>query len=290
MATSRSLYIDDRDPAITYSSIMPIATGHVWLPFHGAGEEFMQTTTHANLTGSSAHIVFTGSDISVFGSVSPASAGLSDPLTHYILDSNPPFPFRPVPNNDTQYNVTFYQSPTNLTSGLHTLQIVLQSVGNYWLDYMVIDGSPSALSAVVNESITTPLVFQSTSISTMLNQYTLTTMLPTSSALASTLGASTDVSGELIASAVLGGILGFVLLCGLVVAIYRWKSSNRIRDPESVNPFRIYTRGISDRLQMSENSDSPVSSAPSSGFHKNRERSISISHPESPPGYHSPRL
>lgn len=282
MSITRVLYIDDRDPAITYSSISPAATGRIWRIFRGAGEEFMQTTSHANQTGAMAQIIFTGSDISVFGSVSPASTGFSDPLTHYILDSKPPLPFRPVPNNDTQYNVTFYESPKNLTSGPHILQIVLQSVGNYWLDYMMISRLPSTLSAAVNETLITSATTKSTSIGTKV--YTPT--------LLSSPESSTTVSGELIASAVLGGILGFVLLSGLVVVIFRWKFGSRPHDPENIlTPFGALTRGTddSDRAQASELAISPSSMAPSG--HNKRWRVLMPSLQfEPPPVYRSPRV
>jgi hypothetical protein len=54
MALSRSLYIDDRDPGIVYSS------DPGWKPYNGKATEFMQTTSNANQTGASAQIIFAG--------------------------------------------------------------------------------------------------------------------------------------------------------------------------------------------------------------------------------------
>ncbi|KXN82836.1 hypothetical protein AN958_02110 [Leucoagaricus sp. SymC.cos] len=282
MSLSRALYIDDRDPAIIYSP--PNENGRVWRPFTGEPTEYMRTTTHANQTGAIASITFTGSDITVFGTVSSVDTESPDPFTHYILDSFPPAPFRPIPINETQYNITFYQSPKNLGSGIHSLQIVLQSVGNYWLDYMVINGN-TTLSA--GNNVTTRATTGAEAIHTVTSELSHT--LFTSTTTSPTPLSSAPASREVIASSVLGGILGLVSLIGLMVLVHRWRCGKRSQDPEStLTPFNPWMRSAS-------NINSPGGISPVSTFqlrNKKHRQTIVLSRLNlgPPPVYHSPRF
>jgi hypothetical protein len=105
--------------------------------------------------------------------------------------------------------------------------------------------------------------------------------------------APSGVSGEFIASAVLGGVLGFVLLLGLAVLIHRKIHGQHLHDPESFfTPFDASARSANNSvgIRTSEMISSPSSTTPSR-FHKFRPtmRVASPMHSEPPPGYHSPQ-
>ncbi|KAF9450538.1 hypothetical protein P691DRAFT_622465, partial [Macrolepiota fuliginosa MF-IS2] len=110
---------DDRDPSIVYFSSAPGLND--WSAIGTAGE-FMNSTSYSAAVGSGVNVTFFGSLITVFGTVSATSAGVADPVTQYILDSDAPVNYHAQPTNDTQYNVQFYQS-SPLNSSSHTLQI-----------------------------------------------------------------------------------------------------------------------------------------------------------------------
>ncbi|KAJ3575810.1 hypothetical protein NP233_g849 [Leucocoprinus birnbaumii] len=204
---TRALYVDDRDSSIVYYSIANNA--QAWTPVLGAaGFEYMGTTTMAEVAGAAANISFTGADITVVGTVSP-SWYRQPPSVAFTLDGTPPITFQPVANNDSQpqYNVTFYQSPELTNEPPHTLSMRTETTGSFWLDYIIVRGVPSALSVVDPDSI-------SSLTSTLASTPTSALSTPTTSSLPSS--ASRLNSRAIIASGVLGGVLGLVCSLGFL--------------------------------------------------------------------------
>ncbi|KAF9446810.1 hypothetical protein P691DRAFT_159948 [Macrolepiota fuliginosa MF-IS2] len=119
MALSRQLFIDDRDPSITYD---PGSQGASPWAQQGTEGEFMGTTTYITSEGASAEIRFSGALITVYGTITSTSLRTQpdDPMTEYFLDSDTPSSYQARSTNNVQKQVQFYRSPS-LSPGPHTL-------------------------------------------------------------------------------------------------------------------------------------------------------------------------
>ncbi|KAF9453190.1 hypothetical protein P691DRAFT_771724 [Macrolepiota fuliginosa MF-IS2] len=247
MALSRQLFVDDRDPSITYGSA---SSGvNVWSQ-QGTNDEFMNTTTYTTVVGASAEITFSGALIAVYGTVT--STGLrtqpGDPTTQYFLDSDTPLSYQAQPTNGVQKQVRFYQS-SPLSSGPHTLRIVVQSPGDFWLDYIVINGSVS----------TGPIDSTASSSSSQ----TSTHPLPTSTS------ASMPQSGSttgLIISGALAGLFGLILLLLLAWCI-RQRLYGKRSEKLQITSFHLPTSPPQSPMNQSSGSQimTPFTSLPSRG-------------------------
>ncbi|KAH9474992.1 hypothetical protein JR316_0012091 [Psilocybe cubensis] len=125
---------DDRDPSVVYS-------GGDWQK-GGTENEYFQTTSYVrNATGSTATFKFTGTSVSVFGTLDSADLGRGTPISSYRIDNGQPVIYTgPTPDSE-QYKQQFFQSPT-LPPGPHTLVIVVQSEAGYYLDYFTVTPDP----------------------------------------------------------------------------------------------------------------------------------------------------
>lgn len=220
MSVLRQLFVDDRDASIIYFS--PIPEANAWMRL-GSSNEFMNTTSHAADVGSGLNITFSGESpgalcnvisfltrplsgslIAVFGTISAANPdGRSEPTTQYFLDSSPPISYHAKAIESNQYKVQFYQSPS-LGVGTHTLGIILQTMGHFYLDYMVISENFSMPSG--DDSIS-----QSALTATSYQHRTTPTPEPSATPSGSTTQRSNSSTGTIV-SEILGGILGLVLL------------------------------------------------------------------------------
>ncbi|KAH6913090.1 hypothetical protein BKA70DRAFT_712953 [Coprinopsis sp. MPI-PUGE-AT-0042] len=135
---------DDRDPAIQYMGL--------WSPDGNPQTEYNGTTTVTKTPGSLARVAFTGTGISVFGTIAISEA---PPISNYTIDNDPltAVHFVGVPTNEVQYGVKFY-GISNLEFGQHVLRIRNeQANAELFLDFFTVTGpnevSPASSSVVV---------------------------------------------------------------------------------------------------------------------------------------------
>ncbi|KAF9242623.1 hypothetical protein BU15DRAFT_72733 [Melanogaster broomeanus] len=138
--------VDDRDPRITYTG--------AW--FLGGGDPEYDNTTHGtNVSGSSASFNFTGTSISVFGTVGPIDfwhVDVGSSISIYNLDYFPPVTFRAPALNSASYHYQFYTSPP-LEDGLHYLAVTSVNMSSVlWLDYF--QYTPSSNSSSTSNATT----------------------------------------------------------------------------------------------------------------------------------------
>ncbi|KAJ3575815.1 hypothetical protein NP233_g850 [Leucocoprinus birnbaumii] len=224
MDVTRTIYLDDRDHSIIYYSLA--RTGNPWFSDPGsAGNEFMGTATLAEHAGDAANISFFGSGISILGTVSPTDY-MAPAIASFTLDQFQPQLFKPHTDNQTHYNVTFYQSPTSLNNDHHTLQITLVSSGAFWLDSIVLIGDSSlAVETARPESAMNPQVSADPTV-------------PPGPPAASS---GSSAQGALAAMGVMGSVFFLVVICSLFWYIHR-KRSKRPQRPfpkscDTVVPF-----------------------------------------------------
>ncbi|TFK22253.1 hypothetical protein FA15DRAFT_706520 [Coprinopsis marcescibilis] len=130
--------IDDKDDAV----ILTPANG--W-GAHGDFNEFRSTTSLPSVPGAVAVVRFTGTGISVLGTIASirANSGIA-PVSVYMVDTNSTTEsrFEGTPRDEPQYNSTFYQI-TDLPFGPHFL-IIRHVVGELWLDSFMLHGENTA--------------------------------------------------------------------------------------------------------------------------------------------------
>jgi hypothetical protein len=187
----------------------------------------------------------------------------------------------------------FYQSPKNLGTGLHTLQIALQSAGNYWLDYIVIDGNASSISVMDNTTTPTTITsIEGTHTQPAYSEQPLT--LSSTITTSATPVHSNKASDTIIISGILGGLLGVVLLLCFVWLILR-RTSKRSDDAESTltpyttNSFDLITGARTTQTGFSEVSSRPIFTTQSLPKRTHRE-AVPVPNAEPPPLYCSPQI
>ncbi|KAH7885406.1 hypothetical protein F5I97DRAFT_1810893 [Phlebopus sp. FC_14] len=126
--------VDDNDPRIMYTGL--------WFT-SGVSPEYHNTTHGTYAAGSSASFNFTGTSISVFGTVGPANLYAEEnrpPISMYNLDDSPAVFFTGPLLNSASYHYQFYTSPP-LDAGIHSLVITSVNMSNtLWLDYLQYTG------------------------------------------------------------------------------------------------------------------------------------------------------
>ncbi|KAL4265536.1 hypothetical protein AB1N83_004079 [Pleurotus pulmonarius] len=121
---SRSVIVDNADTQITYSP--------GWKE-DGSPNEYKRTTTNAVIEGASFSLNFTGTSITVYGTLNTDSS----PNSTYVLDGGEPFPFASNQASSVRYQQIFYASPA-VPYKEHTLVGTCVS-GRVILDYFVIE-------------------------------------------------------------------------------------------------------------------------------------------------------
>ncbi|KAJ7766036.1 hypothetical protein B0H16DRAFT_384854 [Mycena metata] len=127
--SSNMVIVDDRDPSIKYTGAWTQA---------GSSIEFDSTTTCSSTEGTSASFTFTGTQVTVFGTV--AAKNPPDAALSFAVDKTTTGTFTP-PNNMTSdvHHTTLWTSPV-LASGTHTLvltQTTAQAACVIYLDYLM---------------------------------------------------------------------------------------------------------------------------------------------------------
>lgn len=145
--------LDDRDSSIQYSGGWD-TSGH-------PTEEFQGTTTYTSTAGATARVTFTGTGISVFGTIARTGGGASGPVSTYLIegDSSTQKRFQGSPTDAIQYRVNFYEI-RNLAFGRHVLVIRYEADSDMqlFLDYLTVVGQteqsppPTPNPPVVNPS------------------------------------------------------------------------------------------------------------------------------------------
>ncbi|KDR76532.1 hypothetical protein GALMADRAFT_139455 [Galerina marginata CBS 339.88] len=134
--------LDDRDPHISYWG--------AWFPGGGDGFEYNATTTGSNTIGDVASLTFTGTKVSLWGTVDADINGRLAPTSAYILDNLPAVTFVPALQPETQHLQNFFQAD-ELSPSSHTLIIKNMGTSNnsfIWLDYIQIT-PPDSVDAVL---------------------------------------------------------------------------------------------------------------------------------------------
>ncbi|TFK85460.1 hypothetical protein K466DRAFT_664486 [Polyporus arcularius HHB13444] len=198
---SATLIIDDSDPAVHYNPAWARAGGP------GYGQAYNLTLHRATEVEQSVTVVFRGTGIQVVTMRQPSSlAGY--PVTSYYLngtyitDVDTPFV---ADGGPSQANVTVF-AKRDLTFGTHTLNIVNVNgtrPSTFWLDYFLVDISPTAPVG------TTSSPSSSTSLST-------------GTSLASS---ATPLSRHI--PAIVGGVAGALLVIVAAVLASLWRRRHR---------------------------------------------------------------
>ncbi|KAF5321664.1 hypothetical protein D9619_000076 [Psilocybe cf. subviscida] len=197
--------IDDSDPSITWSGSWERA---------GNSNEYNHTCSGSKNVGDTAIVTFTGTSITVYGTiVGPGNT----PTSTYTLDDGPLSPsFRPDPPPGKLYGQAFFASPT-LPYGTHKLNITdtTNTVTGLWLDYFIVTTAVNA-NTTLNSSSSIPQPTGGTS--------------PTPKA---------HPSSWIIAVSVVVG--GCALLAALALAIYiarrRRLKKNEVHVTQTAEPF-----------------------------------------------------
>lgn len=175
-----------------------------------------------------------GSLIAVYGTISPASLGRADPTTRYTLDSTTALSYHAQSTNDTQYKVLFYQSQP-LSNETHTLEIVIQSAGHFWLDYMVITSdfslSPGESSATVSGTNTQTIIQ---------NQTPFPTPDPSTTGSSARSQPTRSSSAGIIAVGVMAGVLALILIFLLIWYLRRIMSRKHSDKHQTTLPYTSF--------------------------------------------------
>lgn len=195
--------IDDVDPSIEWDPPTQWA-------MLGTYPEFQNTTHDTSVAGSTMKYKFSGTAVSVWGSV---QTGL--PSTSYAIDGGTPQVWAPPAITDKLYHTLFYASP-NLTAGDHTLAVTVgNNSGPVIIDYLLVEAPPST-------STTT-----ATSLPAGTSQ-------PSSGAGSGSGSNSTSGSGSgsrTPIAAIAGGAVGGAVLIAALIAIFFYLFRRRRRNP-----------------------------------------------------------
>lgn len=190
---------DDRDPGIQYSGIWGNS---------GTELDYLNTTTFTIYAGSGVLFNFTGTGVSVYGTIGPTGFGHA-PVSNYTIDSGVPYQFNATQTAEDRHQQLFFRA-TGLGLGKHTLAIANELENDVLtLDYLEVEttGDGSSSSA----SFTTPI---SSSLTATATRSTTITALQTSSE------STTTHSGPPIGAAIGGAIGGFMILSLILFACY----------------------------------------------------------------------
>ncbi|KAF7421158.1 hypothetical protein PC9H_011678 [Pleurotus ostreatus] len=155
---------------------------------NGSPNEYKHTTSNTETQGASFTFNFVGTSVAVYGTLND----ITFPNTTYVLDGGNPYPFFGQPAPLVQYQQIFYSSPV-LPYGEHTLVGTCTDEGaNVILDYLVVE---MPLNSATNASSPTP---------------TPTTAVPA------------NPQPTSLTIAIVGGVLGGLLLLMTILALYLW--------------------------------------------------------------------
>jgi len=142
MTTPSVLQIDDRNPLIFYSPNSSWTRGGNTADFDGTS-----TLTHA--TGASATLTFTGTGISVWGTIQLLQPNTTTyVVSSYSVDGGPTTIFNATETAGYQFQQKLFQSATLNDSAPHTIVVTLVNNGTFFIDYfLVIPAGATSTSA-----------------------------------------------------------------------------------------------------------------------------------------------
>ncbi|OJT12518.1 hypothetical protein TRAPUB_10919 [Trametes pubescens] len=245
-SSGSSQLVDDSNPSVQYAS------GWIW----DQGVAELDATRHgAKIAGLKAWLSFTGTGVSVIGTLGPSDT-YGQPKTTYLIDGqvagsyNAPL----TPSGETRYNVTFF-SAQDLSPGDHIVLINNTdgtSPNTFWLDYFLIDtlsnSTSGSSSPTINPSpnavsVSAQLVTSTSGTETVVSTVSVTVPVkttPTSAANTNSdsgTGSSHSKAGVIVAAT----ISGVALLVFLAVAVF-WLRRRRRPDTTpagTVAPFTL---------------------------------------------------
>ncbi|KAF8215360.1 hypothetical protein K438DRAFT_1562073 [Mycena galopus ATCC 62051] len=130
--TTNSAIVDDRDPLIKYTGTWGQA---------GSSEEYSETTTFSVVPGSTATFPFTGSSVTVYGTI--AANNFSTQATwSFAVDSSVTGTYTPPANmtSDIHHQALWTTPASSIANGTHSLlitQTASSSTQVLYLDYII---------------------------------------------------------------------------------------------------------------------------------------------------------
>ncbi|KAG2007490.1 hypothetical protein CC2G_015184 [Coprinopsis cinerea AmutBmut pab1-1] len=231
------LLFDDRHPAVQYSS--------QWVQ-GGIPPEFRSTTRGTNVDGQTAVFTFTGTRVSVHGTIPRRNTSATGgPLSSYVIDGGPPILFEADTMDRVQYNQRFFNSPV-LPNTTHELTITkVGTDGELWLDYFLVELADDLQPQVV----------------TVGNRQTTTVTQTITGSAANPTGAQAGQGGQIqgenagtgtntaaIVGGVLGGLAGLALVAiGLFLFLRRTRKRQRPPSAMLFNGAYLPSRPVSIR-------------------------------------------
>jgi len=200
MATPTLLQIDDRNPLVFYSPNSSWTRG-------GNIADFDGTSTFTSTIRASATLTFTGTGISVWGTIQLLSPNMSTyVLSSYSIDGGPSTTFNATEKVAYQFQQKLFQSATLNDSAPHTIVVTLDNDASFFIDYFLVipAGATSTSASSSNPStVTGPM----------------TVFSAVSSTTAST-GAQSPSSRVPLGPAVGGTLSGLALLIVAILAVW----------------------------------------------------------------------
>ncbi|KAF9472940.1 hypothetical protein BDN70DRAFT_925424 [Pholiota conissans] len=126
-----TVVLDDRDSSIAYR-------GNTWNPSGNPAAEYLGTSMGTSpAPGTSATVTFTGTGITVFGTLDP---GIQ--MSTFSVDGAPPTTFTSTNASSIRYAQAFYTSKAGtFPLGVHTL-VMTPIQANFWLDFLNVNDPP----------------------------------------------------------------------------------------------------------------------------------------------------
>jgi len=196
--------VPDNDPKVIYSSSWSIRA-----------QGFFQTSHQTDVVGSWLSFNFTGSAITVFGSIPVSNKTDGPPTAAYSIDAAKPFVTAQPMANQPIINQPLF-SASQLSSGMHTLLVNVtdvQSASPFSVDYFIVTPSPPKVTAT--SSPTAVSASAPPAVSASASAISPQSSVGLASALSKTQSSGTTVG---IIAGVLGSVI-FVLL-GLLVLLF----------------------------------------------------------------------
>ncbi|KAF8148383.1 hypothetical protein B0H34DRAFT_736754 [Crassisporium funariophilum] len=247
--------IDDTDRSIVYSSGWEAT---------GGPDEYQETTMSTSNQGASATVSFSGTQISVFGTI--ADKGLGDaPTSSYRVDGGSAKTVVSTLGNNIQYGQLFYNSG-RLAAGQHTLVITYTGQSSFfYLDYIEIENSqtppdpqppnpqpPNTQSPALAQSSLPPPVPDITFTTSTSTRSTPSVGTPTTNTASLQLSTTTAANGSTvtaftssssnksisigaIAGGVGGGLFFLILLVALLFCLRRKKTADAERNASGLS-------------------------------------------------------
>ncbi|KIP07160.1 hypothetical protein PHLGIDRAFT_35564 [Phlebiopsis gigantea 11061_1 CR5-6] len=138
---SETIIVDD-------SSLVGLAYAGTWTK-GGSSSEYNSTTHGTKDKGATVTFKFTGTSLSVYGTIEVTTAQDVPTITTYKLDAASAVTYTAPVVSAARYHQLFFQSPV-LASGPHTLVITFTNANarTYWLDYLTysVAGGTSSVS------------------------------------------------------------------------------------------------------------------------------------------------